>query len=273
MALFSPSVTQSAAMQATGNFILSIIPQFTAANIVVGQENLVPEPSGTDFVVMTPMFRERLATNVDTYQDCAFTASIAAQVMTVTDIQTGAIVIGNVLFGPGVTPGTTISGQTSGAPGGIGEYAVSIAQTVSSGVLSSGTKSALQATKMTIQIDVHGPNSGDNAQVISTLWRDETGASFFQPPECHFTGSISANVLTVSEIASGSMAPQMMVAGQGVVPQTAISSQLTGNTGDVGAYAVSPSQTVSSEAMIASPLFEISPLYADDPNQVPFENA
>lgn len=180
MALFAPSITQSAVLQAVGNFLLSILPQFTAANIVVGQENLVAEPGGVDFVVMTPMFRERLATNVDTYQDCAFTASIAAQVMTVTEIQLGSIVIGNVLFGTNVTPGTTITGQTSGPAGGVGEYTVSASQTVASGTLASGTKAVEQSTKMTIQLDVHGPNSGDNAQVISTLWRDETGTDFFQ---------------------------------------------------------------------------------------------
>jgi hypothetical protein len=32
---------------------------------------------------------------------------------------------------------------------------------------------------MTVQIDVHGPNSGDNATRISTLLRDEYGTSAF----------------------------------------------------------------------------------------------
>ena len=32
---------------------------------------------------------------------------------------------------------------------------------------------SLQSTKVTVQLDVHGPNSPDNAQIISTLFRDE----------------------------------------------------------------------------------------------------
>ena len=30
-----------------------------------------------------------------------------------------------------------------------------------------------------MQLDVHGPNSSDNAQTISTLFRDEYGTAFF----------------------------------------------------------------------------------------------
>lgn len=35
------------------------------------------------------------------------------------------------------------------------------------------TRAAKQPTQVTIQIDVHGPSSGDNAQIISTMLRDE----------------------------------------------------------------------------------------------------
>ncbi len=40
--------------------------------------------------------------------------------------------------------------------------------------------SALQETEITIQCDVHGPASGDNAQRISTLWRDQFAVSAFE---------------------------------------------------------------------------------------------
>lgn len=42
-----------------------------------------------------------------------------------------------------------------------------------------GVKSALAPTRFDVQIDVHGPASGDNAQIISTLWRDEFATSYF----------------------------------------------------------------------------------------------
>ena len=60
--------TQSAALVAlrTG-FLLPILP--TGVEVVQAQDNRVPPPKGTNFVVMTPLFRERLSTNVDTYLD------------------------------------------------------------------------------------------------------------------------------------------------------------------------------------------------------------
>jgi hypothetical protein len=42
-----------------------------------------------------------------------------------------------------------------------------------------GVKSALAPIRFDVQIDVHGPASGDNAQIISTLWRDEFATSYF----------------------------------------------------------------------------------------------
>jgi hypothetical protein len=41
------------------------------------------------------------------------------------------------------------------------------------------TKSILEPTKVTVQLDVHGPASADNAQVISTLFRDEYAVTAF----------------------------------------------------------------------------------------------
>lgn len=36
-------------------------------------------------------------------------------------------------------------------------------------------------TSFDVQLDIHGPNSEDNAQVVSTLLRDAWGVSFFRP--------------------------------------------------------------------------------------------
>lgn len=102
--------TQSAALAAlrTG-FLLPILP--SGVEVVLGQDNRVPPPKGTNFLVMTPLFRARISTNVDTYSD--------------------------------------------GYPS------------------SPSVKNALQPTKLTVQVDVIGPDSADHAQRIATLWRDE----------------------------------------------------------------------------------------------------
>lgn len=106
-------LTEADIITALGNFLVSIVPNGVA--VFRGQDNRVPEPAGTDFVVMTPTLRERLGTNVDTW------AYIQAP--------------------------TTLA--------------------------------ELNGVKVTIQLDVHGPNSTDNAQVISTLIRDDYAVQSF----------------------------------------------------------------------------------------------
>lgn len=151
--------------------------------IVQAQDNRVPEPQGSDFIVMTPMRRDRLETNVDTPFDCVFTASInaglAGGTMTVTAMSFGTITLGNQVFGTGVAASTLIVSQLSGSVGGTGVYAVSVRQTIPSQTLASGVKDLLQSTRFLVQLDVHGPNSGDNAQVVSTIFRDEYGVDLF----------------------------------------------------------------------------------------------
>ncbi|WP_244849853.1 hypothetical protein [Caballeronia sp. SL2Y3] len=79
------------------------------------QVQRLPEPVGVDFVVMTPLLRERLSTNVTVYRDAY--------------------------------PNSPDS---------------------------PGAKDVRQATRLTVQLDIHGPSGADNAQIVSTLWRDAT---------------------------------------------------------------------------------------------------
>jgi len=108
--------TQAALLTAVRSFLVSILP--AGVEVIKGQGNRVPEPKVADFVVLTPMFRERLATDVDRYTD--------------------------------------------GYPAAPSVVAVD------------------QSTQVTIQADVHGPNSGENAQIITTMWRDEYGCNVFK---------------------------------------------------------------------------------------------
>lgn len=69
-----------------------------------------------------------------------------------------------------------------------------------------------------------------------------------------FTGSISGNVLTVTALASGSIAMGQVISGSGVAAGTKIVDFVTGAGGQVneaGTYTVSISQSVSSTAMTA----------------------
>lgn len=170
------SLTESQTFTALRLFLLSIMP--AGMEVVKSQDNRVPEPVGPDFITMTPLFRERLETNVDTYSDTAFTGSISGNTLTVTDVSLGAIKVGAQLLGNNLAANTAVTAFGSGT-GGVGTYTVTPSQTVASQVMASGTQMLLQPTKVTIQLDVHGPNSGDNAQIISTTWRDEYAVDQF----------------------------------------------------------------------------------------------
>lgn len=171
--------TSSQIQASLRSFLLTALPQFAAGQVVAGQANRVAEPQFSDFIVFWPLRRERIETNVDSYADVAFTASIAGTTMTVSALRLGTIGTGATLFGTGVAASTTIVSQLTGTPGGTGTYLVSPGQAVPSQQMSSGAESFLQPVDVVYQLDVHGPNSSDNAQIVSTLFRDQYGVDAF----------------------------------------------------------------------------------------------
>lgn len=68
------SITESNILTALGNFLVGALP--AGVTIVRGQDNQVVEPLD-DFVVMTPMLRNRLATNVDSWLYVAAPTTLA----------------------------------------------------------------------------------------------------------------------------------------------------------------------------------------------------
>lgn len=151
----------------------------TGVPVVQGQVNRVPEVKAADFVVMWPILKRRLSTNKHSSDDVSFAGSIAGNTLTVTQMIAGSVAVDTELSGDGVSAGTRILANISGT-GGAGTYLVAPSQTVAQTLLSAGSIGALEPTEYTIQIDVHGPNSADNAQRISQLFRDEYGVRTIQ---------------------------------------------------------------------------------------------
>jgi hypothetical protein len=164
-----------------------------SVEVVKGQVNRVPSPKAPNYVVMTPILAPRLATNLDEFFDCYFTASMAPIADTVTSTMTvtaipaagspnfpGALKAGNTVWGQGVSANTVILSQSSGTPGGIGAYIVSNAQAVASENMAAGYETLTQPTEFHLQIDVHGPASMQNAITLSTLLRDDAGVQAFE---------------------------------------------------------------------------------------------
>lgn len=69
-----------------------------------------------------------------------------------------------------------------------------------------------------------------------------------------FTGSITTTTLTVTAVASGTLQVGQTISGAGVTAGTTITALASG-TGGNGTYTVSASQTVTSEALTATPVY------------------
>lgn len=179
------SPVESQVLTVLGGFIQQVtgLPQ---SSIAQGQANRVPPPGGSDFVIMTPLRQTRLGTNETTYDDNVIVGSIAGAVLTVTAVEQsegglepGYLLVDTVWPVMNVAPNTVLGNQISGTPGGVGTYAVSPSQTLSSETLYAGVRDDLVPTEYAMQVDVYGPNSGNNSKVIEGLFYSEYGTTAF----------------------------------------------------------------------------------------------
>jgi hypothetical protein len=169
---FTVTPNQDDIQTALGTFLTGIL---NGVDVITGQVNRVPEPSSANFAVMWAINRNRLSTNIDSSEDVLFTASTLGTLLTVTAVQYGELQAGLQLFAAGLAANTLISNQVSGTPGGIGTYTITPSQNVGTRTMAAGFIEAMQPTEVVVQIDVHGPSSADNVQIISTLFRDPYG--------------------------------------------------------------------------------------------------
>lgn len=165
--MFSLNFTEEAIFVALRAALLSM-PDLGGVEVIRTQVNRVPEPKAADFVLMTPILRERLATNIDNATDTIITGAISGTTLTVLTVQRGIVRLGARLTGNGVPDGTMLLERLP-----IGTYRLSTSAELSARTMYAGMKAAMQETKLTIQLDIHGPASADNAQIISTLLWDE----------------------------------------------------------------------------------------------------
>lgn len=183
------SLTESQTLAAIRAFLLAVATPATGTlSVIRAQVNRVPEPLG-DFIVMTPLLQQRLATNLTLYYDDIITGSIAGTTLTVTavssTVNSTSLAAGMTLIDDGwptmrVAADTVIVAQLSGTPGGVGTYTVSPAQSLDAETLYVGTRTDKIQANVTVQLDVHGPNSGNNVRVIDALFRSEYGTAFFE---------------------------------------------------------------------------------------------
>lgn len=189
------SITEVQGFQALGQFLQAVCAPYpitivrALGSTAPGSNVRVPEPSTSDFVVMSSLRRQRLETNETVFSDNICVGSIVGTTLTVASIARGvlspnALVIDLGYPNGNILPNTVIVSQlTSTAPGGAlgstGTYRVSVGQTLASETLYAGTRADAVANMWDVQLDVHGPNSLQNVNTIDTLFRSEYGANFF----------------------------------------------------------------------------------------------
>lgn len=133
----------------------------------------------------------------------AFTASIgpASTTMVVSAVASGTIYPGMVITGTGVTAGTYIVSQTTGTAGGVGDYVVSVSQTVASTTITGTCKSIIQvenAGTYNIQFSVQLVNTDSQIHDMD-IWLRKNGTNMadtnsqFSVPERH--GGVDGHVV------------------------------------------------------------------------------
>ncbi|MGY0790952.1 gp53 minor capsid family protein [Azospirillum argentinense] len=108
------------------------------------------------------------------------TGSIAGNVLTVTAVASGTVVPGGVLSGTGVATGTRVASQLSGTAGGVGTYAVDIAeQTVASTTVTQdyGTLTVTAVSSGTLTVGAVLSGSGITAGTTITALGTGTGGT------------------------------------------------------------------------------------------------
>lgn len=168
------TVTEEDVLKVLRALLLDILPDGT--EVVKSQTNRVSAPVSANYVLMTPLLRRPLSTNRDEYRDAALTGSIAGDVLTVTAVEFGEVVVGAPVYG--AAERTKVAEILTGT-GGVGTYRVTVPQTLASGPLFAGVAALLQPAQFDIQIDIHGPMSADNAQIVATVMRDTYACEAF----------------------------------------------------------------------------------------------
>jgi len=118
----------------------------------------------------------------------------------------------------------------------------------------SNANNALELSRTGASLSVAGNISGGNISTTGNVtvsgWLDGTNTIF--------TGSITGNVLTVTNAVDGTIAWGQTLYGNSVLAETVITSQITfssANPGGNGTYRLNQSQTVSAESMSVNSLY------------------
>jgi hypothetical protein len=187
----------------------------------------------------------------------SFTGSIAGNILTVTAVASGIIVPGTIVAGTGVTAGTRVTSQLSGAAGAIGTYAVSAAQVVASQALTGGygtmTVTAVTSGTFAVGQTLTGTGVTANTQITGLgTGAGLTGTYYVQTSQTtastSITGSATPVLVTYDSVSgafivtSGIVGPNSTAAfATGTLAASLFLTAATGAVLSQGAAATTPS--------------------------------
>jgi len=119
----------------TSSFIVTMVGQLNSST---GRVGIVD--NGVNVYIVDGTYR--YTWRISTPSSAVFTGSTSGTTLTVSAITDGALVVGQVLFGVGVTQETVITALGSGT-GGTGTYTINLSQTVASEQMNSATAGAI----------------------------------------------------------------------------------------------------------------------------------
>lgn len=177
-----------------------------------------------------------------------FTGSISGTTLTVTAVTAGALVVGQVISGSGITVGTTITGLGNGS-GGTGTYSVSVSQSVSSTTI---TAAQIETTRNTrgflfaecqdfSDINNNAYNVGQGCDYSGTISASEPqGNRYFlkngaEYSGCFYYGAKFANVARDGTVI-GVSATQCGLAGIYIQGSSVALTDPTNNTQNIDFY-------------------------------------
>ncbi|MBU6290076.1 MAG: hypothetical protein KGS10_18110, partial [Chloroflexi bacterium] len=197
------------------------------------------------------------------------TGSITTTTLTVSAVTSGTLAVGQTITGTGVLPNTVITALGTGS-GGTGTYTISPshatavpAGTVMAGSVASGqtfyqspTSSLVAAVgtndgTLSAGQRVYGRGIPSSAVVTAQTSGNTGGVGTYalSASPLVFVGSITTTTLTVSQVISGVLGVNAVIAGPGVTLNTTITALGTG-TGGTGTYTIGTSQTVAAPAIM-----------------------
>ena len=157
----------------------------------------------------------------------------------------GAVQSNAPLLGVGVAPGTFVVQQLTGNSGGVGTYQISQTQSVGSATMSTGVSVVAGQGNRIVE------PANPYFVVMTPMRSKRLSTNLDGTADCKFTGSIAGTVLTVSDVAFGSIDAWASIIGTGIALGTQVARQLSGTQGGAGTYSVTVSQSLASGALSA----------------------